>query len=191
MENVATQETEMDPNQVIGLNVCSIANANKETKTRWGVVKFSADGVGELKVPLKDVKLVDSLGWLSKEDKEQYLGVEIVEPTTSQDADLRREFEAMERANTKMAQKNASLEAEIERYEEKFKSAEAEYMKYQKQIDERFDALGKELAETRNALNAALAENTQLKAQLPTEETPSTEAVTKGEKPSNKHGKSR
>ena len=64
-----------DPNQVVTLDVYDLANAGREPSTRWGRVKFDAEGHGTVKLPMRDIPALHSLGWMSDEDKDEYLGI--------------------------------------------------------------------------------------------------------------------
>lgn len=70
-------EMTMDPDSKVTLMVHDARNAGKEPKSRWGTLKFDAKGVAEVSCMVKDIPLLDQLGWLSDEDKAKYLGVAI------------------------------------------------------------------------------------------------------------------
>lgn len=165
----------MDPNTPIELVICDRRNANKEPGTRWGRIKFDADGLATIKVPLKDVQTVHSLGWLSVEDQEKYLGLsqtaEIV-ASTSEVAELQAQLSATTNANSRLASRNAELEAKLD--EVLFK-AQSEFKAYQEKINSEMEQLAKDLSAAQQALadaanapvsNALEEENASLKKQL-------------------------
>jgi hypothetical protein len=61
--------TEMDPTEKLTLTVHAAAQAGRTTKCRFGPVSFDAKGYAQLQVTAGDVHIVDSWGWLTKEDK--------------------------------------------------------------------------------------------------------------------------
>lgn len=168
-------ETPLDPNMPVELTIQDRLNAGKEPSTRWGRIKFDAEGFATVKVPLKDVTIINSLGWLSKEDQEEYIGIsqeaQIV-ATTSDVSEIQARLDATSNANTRLASRNAELEAKLDEMQTKMRK---EFETYQAKVDEQMTELQKQLDVEREKLSnaastekyeAVVKENEELHKQL-------------------------
>lgn len=169
-----TDDTEqLDPNAIVELTVVSRENAGKAPSTRWGKVSFDENGEGKVKLPLKDVHLLNQLRWVTAEDQEKYLGISqqaAAQATNEQASDLQARLDATTAANVRMAQKNAELEAQIDAMKANFRK---ELDAYKGQIDDEMKSVHAQLDKTQAALDehtvnqqALMKENEDLKAQL-------------------------
>lgn len=66
---------ELGPEDKVVLQLSDLRNAGKTVKSRFGKIAFDEKGLADLTVQVKDVSMIQSLGWLSKEDQEKYLGI--------------------------------------------------------------------------------------------------------------------
>jgi hypothetical protein len=142
----------LNPDMIVEVQVCDARNANKQVKSRWGVVTFDAQGVGALKIAIKDMSTLDQLGWLSAHDRERYLApVSVVmdaAASANEVTEVTEELEATRRANVRLAQKNAELEAQVDHIK----------IDMQKRWGEHEIALKKELVDRIKEIEAKLGE---------------------------------
>lgn len=158
--------TKMDPNTIVEIVVHDAHNAGKTPGTRFGRIPFDAEGNAKLKIALKDLVILNSWGWLSQEDQEKYLGLEAAQPQVIDEAQHNAELDAVRAANTKLAQRNADLEARLEDAEARFRK---EFTAFQAATTAQIEEL-KKTAETQifklsTEFEAAVKERDMFKAQ--------------------------
>lgn len=159
--------TKMDPDSKVKVKIHDSGNAGKSPITRFGRVMFDEHGDGEITVALKDVGILHSWGWLSVEDQETYLGLEAAQPQAIDVNVHNAELDAVKAANTKLAQRNADLEARLEGAQTQF---ETQFQAYQKATAERvaeLEATAKaDVYKLTTERDAAIKERDALKAQF-------------------------
>lgn len=117
-----------NPNALVDIEVHNIANAGKSPSSRWGVVKFDAEGYATIRLPLKDVHQLHHMGWLNEDDQQRYLGLEAAQPPSVNTQAIDAEMESLKGANIRLAMRNAELEAKND-YDSKQHAAEIETLK--------------------------------------------------------------
>lgn len=146
-----------DQDSIIEVPLVNAAGAGKTFKTRFGVIAFDGDGAGKAKVRVGDLPLLNQLNWLTNETKEEYQ-VGVVVQTAAVEGDVHAmsvQYEAMERANTQLAKKNAQLEADMEQ----LKAKADEYVKtMSERAAAEIEGLKASLGEQNQALSAQLTE---------------------------------
>lgn len=143
-----------DPNTLVELQIQDRRSSGQAVGTRWGKVQFDENGAATIKVPLRDVLKIHELKWLSVDDQAKYLGLEELQPPTPLEVKAGAELEAARAAGTKLAMRNAELEAQIE-----LKAAEyaAKLKTSQDDANAELDKLRAENASLAQALAAANA----------------------------------
>lgn len=153
VEEDGVDHTNLDPDTMLTLDITDLRAANTTPNSRWGKVAFDEHGRATVKVPFKDIVRIHELKWLSPDDQEKYLAIAPPDDSMPMQLEAQRaisELEAHKATASKLALKNAELEAGMEMQTKRFDQAYGEYVK---KSEAQIADLQKQLELSQKALN--------------------------------------